>query len=150
MAKMAVFINAPWGAALYRGDILYIKTSWRKGDLITADRLNHIENGIEAAGDYAKYVDYVLYDSGITYITDASDGQIAYDVSSYGQGGSVTIDAYTRAQGDWVGPIEVTIPLGGSFFAQSYWYHNAEADTEVLCIAKRPGNGLRIYKLTQT
>ena len=56
----------------------YIKTSWQDGDIITADKMNNIENGIKGVEEVATSLkeDYTtIFDSA--YVTDTASGSIA-------------------------------------------------------------------------
>ena len=56
----------------------YIKTSWQDGDIITADKMNNIENGIKGVEEVATSLkeDYTtILDSA--YVTDTASGSIA-------------------------------------------------------------------------
>ena len=60
----------------------YNKTTWQAGDVITAEKLNNIEAGIEAASEPRKCA---LYYEDRTPISSGSDGSPVPEATEYGQ-----------------------------------------------------------------
>lgn len=67
----------------------YEKQTWSCGDTITADKLNHIEDGIESAGsgDSKSQVIVSLTKNGDNYVADTSRA----DISSALSGGDIVL-----------------------------------------------------------
>ena len=58
---------------------MYTKQTWKTGDVITEDKLNHMEDGISTGGGIYTYSETVLFDGEVeTTADEMSDDEIAF------------------------------------------------------------------------
>ena len=97
----------------------YEKQTWANGDIITADKLNHIESGIESAssggggggGDEEIFVLHASVESSVVTFTETADE---------------IVSAYMA------GKLLVVYDEDGSVYHESYFYYDSYDDVETL------------------
>ena len=82
----------------------YTKQTWANGDVITADKLNHIENGVENAGNSIQRVAHLkLYNKySLTFSKDVAISEYQWDYFDADSESSEPIDMSTLPDYDFI------------------------------------------------
>ena len=122
----------------------YVKQNFVKGQILTAEHMNHIEDGIVAAADAqslgGKAPEYYLQPRNLLDNSDFTNPVNQRGQTSYTEHWGYTIDRWYLSSGDSSGSIKATVTLtdGGLKFTPS-----SEAADRSALVQRLPQNALR-------
>ena len=93
---------------------MYLKQTWKNGDIITEDKLNHMEEGISTGGGIYTYGEVSLFDGSVT-TTKASEDAVVAQASITLQGDLSKSDISVTFNGQ-----NYTLPYG-NIDGGDYW-----------------------------
>ena len=97
----------------------YTKQIWKKGDIVTPTRLNHMEDGIEAASNGKIGVVHVT-ENGDAFVLDKNYNEISSMLQNYEL---VVLQGYSSARLDFV----TTISTANSKYYVDTYYGNGNS-----------------------
>lgn len=93
---------------------MYEKHNWVNGEVITEDKLNHMEDGISTGGGIYTYVEVPLFDGEVTTVSDESIPFPSANITLQGELPKTDIHVTFNGQ-------NYTLPCGSLEGAGDYW-----------------------------
>jgi len=134
---------------------MYEKHNWVNGEVITEDKLNHLEDGVATGGGIYTYGEFSLFDGSVTTAKQSEDAPVAYaeitfegelpkhDISVTFNGQNYTLPhGIHEGLGDYWGEFGDNIPSFTNypvFVVAGGFIHTQEAGTYTLKINERVG-----------